>query len=183
MAILNFSLVTEVQPLLRRDFPVSNPSLLSPNNETGSATQPKFLLDGEFVGLNSEYKAAREGAASVVAGGQAVNPAAAGGVSEMPWWVFWLERGRTDMRAIDKLTVLFGGAYEADLGAAVLNPADTFEVGDKLYVNWLSDGADINRRRGLTKIRQGTDGVVHGYVTRVYSAGSTFAMRAYINIG
>jgi len=184
MAILNFSMVTEVQPLLRRDFYVSNSSLLNPNNETGSASQPKFLLDGEFVGLNADYKASREGAATAASGGLAGNPAAAGSVSEMPWWVFWLERGRTDMRAIDKLTVLFGGAYEADFGSAVLNLAsDTFAVGDKLYVNWLSNGADTNRRRGLTKQRNATDGLAVGYVTRVFPAGSTFAMRAYINIG
>lgn len=185
MAILNFSLVTEVQPLLRRDFPVSNTGLLNPNNETGSASSPKFLLDGEFVGLNSSYQAAREGAATATSGGSgAGNPSASGSVSEMPWWVFWMERGRTDMRAIDKLTVLFGGAYEADFGEDVLNTSsDTFAVGDKLFVNWLSNGSDINRRRGLTKVRNSTDGLCHGYVTRVFASGSTFVMRAFINIG
>ena len=65
MAILNMSLVTEVQPLFRRDFEMAQPSLLNPNNSPGTAANPLYLLDGEFLGLNSSYQLAREGVEKV----------------------------------------------------------------------------------------------------------------------
>lgn len=182
MALRNMNIVTPVQPTIRLDFELAQASLINPHNTPGSASSPIYLLDGEFLGINADYQLAREGAASAAAGGQPVNPATAGSVSLAKWYPFWLERGRTDAMPIGKGTILFAGSsFEADFSSAVLNSADSFAVGDALYVNWLSNGTDINRRRGLTKIKNAGDaGLIHGYVTRVYSAGSEYAIRAHI---
>jgi hypothetical protein len=179
----NMRLVTELQNLVRRDFEVAQASLINPDSSPGSAAAPQYVLDGEFLGFNNDYKLSREGVASAAKGGQSVNPAAAGGVRSYPFYAVFMERGRSDVQAISRLMVLMGGFYEADFSANVLNSADTFEVGDELFVNWLSDGSDINRRCGLTKLRNGSDGLVVGHVTRVYPAGSDYVIRASINVG
>lgn len=179
MPIVNMELVTEVQPVPRRDFELSTRGLIDPNN-TGSPSDPIYLLDGEFVGLDANYKIARQGPANAGGGGLLVNPAVTGGVAIAPWYAWWMERGRYDLPAVEKGTVLFGGGYEANFSRDVLNAVETFNVGDPLYINWLSDGADANRRRGLTKVKFGADpGLIHGYVTRVYTSG-LYAIRALI---
>jgi len=121
MAIINMQLVTEVQPLLRRDLEPAQLSLLNPVQSPGTPAEPQYLLDGEFLMINSDYKASREGPVSsgpaYVAGGTpTANPAAAGSVSLAPAFPFWLERGRYDMQAISggRVTVLFGGVIEVD---------------------------------------------------------------------
>ncbi|MCA8939614.1 MAG: hypothetical protein KDB07_07395 [Planctomycetes bacterium] len=187
MAIQNMKLVTEVQPVARHDFLPAQISLLNPNNSPGTATDPLFLKDGEFVGINSDYQLAREGANSAFAGGDdTANPSAAGSVSLAPWYAYWLEPGRYDSRAIagGRLTVLMSSGWEADFHADVLAAADIsggFNVGDRLYVNWLSNGADKNRRRGLTKVfNVADDALIHAFVTRVYNTGDTYTIRALI---
>lgn len=186
MAKQNMRLVTTNAPLIRHSLPPAQESLLDPNNTPGTAPDPLYLLDGEWLGFNDDYKFAREGAANAASGGDGtLAPSAAGAVSLCRWYPFWMERGRTDMRAIaeGRCTVILGGAcWEADFTEDVLAAADIsggFNVGDALYVNWLSAGADINRRRGLTKVKNAGDaGFIHGFVTRVYSSGSTYAIRA-----
>lgn len=98
MPIINFELVTEVQGLLRRDFPMADPTLLDPNNANP-------LLDGEFLELDSSYKMIRH----------------AGGAN-LPFVVF-MERGRYDTQAIGKTTLLFGGTYEANTRIFTGTPA------------------------------------------------------------
>lgn len=177
--MVNMELVTEVQPVPRRDFELSTRGLIDPHN-VGSAADPIYLLDGEFVGLDANYMIARQGPANAGGGGQLVNPAAAGSVAIAPSYAWWLERGRYDAPAAEKGTVLFGGGYEADFSRNVLNATEVFNVGDPLYVNWLSDGTDANRRRGLTKTKNGGDaGLIHGYVTRVFSSG-LYAIRVRV---
>ena len=90
MAIIHFELITEVQQVLRRDFPMNDPTLLNP-------TSANPLLDGEMVILNSAYKLIRASANSAV-----------------PAWAIFAERGRYDTQAIGKVTVLFGHTYEVD---------------------------------------------------------------------
>ena len=180
MAIVNMSLVTEVQPMLRRDFELARTSLLNPDSTPGTAASPIHLLDGEFLMLDANYRLARGGAENAVTGGVASgNPGTANHGSVVPSFPFWLERGRTDMQAINKGTVLFGPGFEADFHSDVLASGDSFAVGDPLYVDWLSNGSDRNRRRGLTKVKSAT-ALLHGYVTRVFTAGNTFAMRALV---
>jgi len=173
MAIQNVRLATEVQPLTRRDFTVAQ-SLVDPN----SSAPP--LLDGEFLGITSAYDLAREGAANALNGGVSSGAAsAANHVSETPWYMVWMEQGRYDAQAISKTTVLWG-AFEADFHSDVLRSGESFSLGDAVYVNWLADTPTTTaRRRGLTKVRNGSDGRPHGYVTRVYTSG-TYAIRVVI---
>lgn len=86
----NFELVTELQGLQRRDFPVANPALIKPTNANP-------LMDGEFLTLDSSYKLIR---------------AADGNLA----FALFMEKGRFDVQAMSekKTMVLFGGTYEAD---------------------------------------------------------------------
>lgn len=186
--IVNMNLVTEIQPIIRRDFEPATAGLINPQNSTGSAADPIYLLDGEFVMLNASYQVSREGrgatAATITGGDPAVNPAGNDAASKMPSFAVWAERGRYDVQAVRKVPVLFLFGYEADFGSDVLVSTDTFAVGDILYVNWLANGANANRRRGLTKVSGAIVGgsqpaVVHAYVTRTFSSG-LYRMRALI---
>lgn len=85
---VNFELITELQALLRRDFYVADPTLVDPTNANP-------LMDGEFLSLDTSYKLIR---------------AATGGFG----FALFMERGRMDVQAIKKTTVLFGNTYEAD---------------------------------------------------------------------
>ena len=180
----NMRLITPVNILLRRDFQPNPYSLLQPDNAVGDANNPKYLLDGEFLYVNG-LKVQREGPNSSITGGALVNPTVSGSVAKIPTFAFWMERGRTDMQAVagGKATVLYAAGWEADFSKEVLHPSDItagFKVGDPLYINWLSDGTDRNRRRGLTKQRASGEGLIHAYVTRVYSPGSEYVIRAMI---
>ena len=184
MAKVNMKLTTPVNILLRRDFQPAYFSMLQPDNSVGSATSPIYLLDGEFLFVNGS-KIQREGPNVSVTGGDATkNPTAAGAVAKIPTFAFWMERGRTDMQAISggKATILYQAGREADFTKDVLHASDlsSFKVGDPLYVNWLTNGTDRNRRRGLTKQRAAGEGLIHAYVTRVYPSNSEFVIRAMI---
>lgn len=86
MASPNFELITELQTLTRRDFPVADPGLLQPLNANP-------LVDGEWLELNGNY--------------QLVRGADAGG--SMLVFPLHTERGRYDTQAIGKANVLFLG--------------------------------------------------------------------------
>ena len=185
MPIQHFKLVTPVQPVQRLDLPPAQKSLVDPHNATGTADNPIYLLDGEFVTFDADYKFSREGAGTPVSGGLiTADPADADSVAKVPCFPFWMERGRTDISSLPDgmLTVLLGGSvYEADIHSNILASGETFEVGDRLYINWLSNGATRNRRRGLTKVHNAADAAtarVHAFVTRVYGAGDTYKFRA-----
>lgn len=189
MAIINMKMVTEVQPLTRLDFEPAQISLINPVHSPGTPSEPMYLLDGEFLMINNDYKLSREGGGTSVTGGKVdANPADVDSVSKATAYPLWMERGRYDMQAISggRVTVLFSGGFLADFHADVLNPADSFVLGDKLYCNWLSDvvlGNNQNRRRGLTKTLNAADkadAVVMGEVVRVFPAGSPFRIRAKI---
>jgi hypothetical protein len=188
MAKVNMNLVTEVQPIQRRDFEPETLGLINPHNTPGSAADPLYLLDGEFLTLNGEYKLNREGPGSAgsgvaVTGGALLNPVGADTAAKVPCYPIWAERGRWDVQAIRKVPVFFIGPFEADFHEDILAGGDTFKVGDKLYVNWLSDGTDRNRRRGLTKVMGTNSGadlaVPHAVVTRVHSSG-LYKVRALV---
>lgn len=85
---VNFDLVTELQFLLRRDFPMADPDLVKPSNANP-------IMDGEFLNFDTSYKLVRAGS------------------GEIGWAVF-MEKGRFDVQALGKTMVLFAGAYEAD---------------------------------------------------------------------
>jgi len=175
------NLITEVQPLLRRDFVPAEVGLIDP-----LSSSPLALLDGEFLTLDGDYKASREGVSSVDTGGLLVNPAADDAAAKVPCYAHWLEKGRTDMQGIygGRVTLLFAAGYEAEFHSDVLSPNDTFAVGDALFVNWADNGTTNDRRRVLTKESGTATGtrvpMIHGFVSRVYSVGSLYAIRAVI---
>src|SRR5512136_1874683 len=95
----NFELVTELQTLTRRDFPLADPTLLQP-----IGVNP--LVDGEFLELDVNYKLARVG-----------NIAQVGATKESATRLVFpvhTERGRYDTQAIGKTNVLYLGSYEAE---------------------------------------------------------------------
>lgn len=131
---VNFTLVTDLQPLLRRDFPLNDKELANPNG-----TNP--LLDGEFMNLNSSYKLIR------------------GADGTMGFAVF-AEKGRFDVQALGKTTVLFGQTYEAD--TRIFTSAGITLLG-KLQISASVTGPDGKTKSGLANY---SSGEVIGYVTR-----------------
>lgn len=131
---VNFELVTDLQSLIRRDFPVANRTLVDPTNANP-------IIDGEFVFVNSSYQLAR--AASGTLG-----------------FAVLAERGRFDVQAIGKLTVLMLMPYEAD--TAIFTSAG-LALGGALKI---SDAVSFG---GQTKsgLAAYDSGVIMGYVTRL----------------
>jgi hypothetical protein len=131
---VNFELVTEVQGLLRRDFPVADRTLVNPNNANP-------LMDGEFMNLDSSYKLIR----------------GADGTFGMGLFV---ERGRMDVQAIGKVTVLMGGAYEADTRVFLTT---SLALGCKLQIKAAITVDDL-AKSGLSLY---SSGEIVGYCTRL----------------
>jgi hypothetical protein len=150
----NFELVTELQTLTRRDFPVADPTLLQP---VGSNP----LIDGEFLELNANYMLTRDAA---IAGFTQVG--ATKESANIMLFPLHTERGRYDTQAIGKANVLMLGMYEAETQVADLTG---LVVGAPLTVQTLT-GAWAGKR-GL-KLKVAADGVVVvGYVSKLV-AGS-----------
>lgn len=133
MPTANFELVTDLQGLLRRDFPVAVKSNVDP-------TIANPFLDGEFYFVDSSYKLIR---------------ASAGAVG----WVGFSERGRMDVQASGKMTVLMGPTYEADtlvMTSSSITLGGAVKLGSVTYQS--------QSRIGL--VNQGGSGVIIGYCTR-----------------
>lgn len=137
MSNVNFELVTEVQGLLRRDFPVADRNLVNPNNANP-------LMDGEFMNLDSAYRLVR----------------GANGSFGMPLFV---ERGRMDVQAIGKVTVLMGGAYEADTRVFT---AAGLALGGRLMISAAVTVDTLTKSGLVVHSASATDEIV-GYVTRL----------------
>ena len=75
----HLTLITEVMPINRRDFPMADITLLDPTN-----ADP--LLDGEWLELNSSYQLDRKSS----------------GESAAPSWQVFAEQGRYDTQALGK---------------------------------------------------------------------------------
>jgi len=151
MATLNFELITELQTLTRRDFPIADEASLNP-----LGTRP--LIEGEWLELDSNYKLARAGDnnASTVDEGTSPNV-----------FVVHTERGRYDTQAIKKVNVLMLGMYEAE--TLVVDQTGPLALGDMLTVQDITYGGLV--RRGLKKNTGSTSGrVVVGYVSKIVSS-------------
>ena len=134
--IVNLELVTDVQDIIRRDFTVADKQYVNPTN-------PECYIDGEFLSLTMDYQLTR--AADDTLG-----------------FAVFAERGRFDVQAIGKLTVLFAKPYEADTRVFTSNGlvlGGALSISDSVTT---SDG--ITDRSGL--IAAGS-GIVIGYVTRL----------------
>ena len=146
----HLTLVTDLLPIIRRDFPLADTSILNPN-----ATNP--LLDGEWLQLNSSYQLTRGAAGDVV----------------VPTWQVFSERGRYDTQAIGKVPVLFLGGYEAETDIADFTG---LAVGDKLMVSDVTIGGQV--KKGLKKTTA-TGKVVVAWVTRLIGSGADQKVRYY----
>lgn len=132
--MVNFELVTELQFLLRRDFYLADKTL-------GKPTNANPLMDGEFLKLDTAYKVVR---------------AADGDLG----WVMFMEKGRFDVQALGKTTILFAGTYEADtrvFTAAGLTLGGRLQISGSVTVDTLTK----------TGVANYAAGEVVGYVTRL----------------
>lgn len=95
---VNFSPVSDILPVQRRDFPLADPTLANPLNAVA-------LVDGEWMTLNAAAQAVR-----ATAIGTPADPALA---LSFP---LWAERGRSDVQAMSgvKMPLLWMGHYEVD---------------------------------------------------------------------
>lgn len=135
------TLVSELMPVNRRDFYAANTALLNPNNANP-------LVDGEWLEIDTSYKAAR-------------------GSSEQakPAFQIFAERGRYDTQAVGKVPLLFLGLYEA---RCKIVSTTGCSAGDALVVQDVTIGGLT--KRGLAKLGAGSgQHMIFGYVTRVYT--------------
>jgi hypothetical protein len=137
----NFELITELQTLTRRDFPVAVPALLGP-----LGSNP--LTDGEWMELDDNYQLIR-----------------GSGAGKLCVYPVHTERGRYDTQAIGKTNVLFLGQFEAETKVADLS---NLHVGDKLMVGDVTYpvGSGLTKR-GLLKSTGASGKVEVGYVTKL----------------
>lgn len=133
------TLISEVMPVIRRDFSLTDPTILNPN-----ATNP--LLDGEWLEIDSSYLAKRGSS----------NPG-----TKPAFQVFSL-RGQYDTQAIQKTTLLFLGQYEAETSIATVAG---LSVGDYLEVSNVTIGG--LSKRGLVKCAGAGQHLCVGLVTKV----------------
>lgn len=143
----NFELVTELQTLQRRDFPLVDPTLLQPYNASA-------IVDGEWLKLNA-YKLERG------------SNDAAGELLALQFPVH-TEKGRYDVQAIQKASVLFLGMYEAETAIYQGNPA----VGSMLVVQTIAAGTFAGKRGlGVSASAAGVKVTSVGIVTRAAANG------------
>lgn len=157
----NFSPVTSILEVNRRDFPLADPTLANPMNSIA-------LVDGEWVTINTSYQIVR--ATSDVA---APVPNAAS-VRSFP---VWAERGRTDVQAMSarKVPILWGGFYEIDTrifdAAAVVHSgaAMTFIMQPLKVATVTFSSRSFTGLVGHGGVGSDTDPIV-GYITKLPSS-------------
>ena len=158
---INFTPVTSILDVNRRDLPIADPTLVNPLNSI-------VLCDGEWVTINSNYQLVR-GTADVAA------PAA--GYATVRCFPVFVERGRYDVQSMSqhKVTFLFGGFYEFDTrifdasltthsGAAITTVMQPLKVATVVF-----SGRGYTGLIGHGGVGSDTDPIV-GYVTRLPSS-------------
>jgi hypothetical protein len=95
---VNFEPVSNLLHVQTKDFGLADPTLANPLNALA-------LVDGEWMTLDASNKLVR-----------ACNVATAGNAATGPSWVYWAEKGRTDVQAGGnrKGPVFWLGEWEAD---------------------------------------------------------------------
>mgnify|MGYP000908342582 CR=1 FL=1 len=146
----HLTLISEALEILRRDFYLTDPTLLNPNNANP-------LLDGEWLELDSSYKMQRQ---------------QAGNEQAVPAWQIFAERGRYDTQAIQKTDFLFVKGYEAETDIADFTG---MAVGNKLVVDNVTIGGLA--KRGLKKAAGNGQHMIFAYVTRMVGSGATQKVR------
>jgi hypothetical protein len=146
----NVTLITELQMLNRRDFPVADESSLSPYSA-------RPFIDGEWLALDANYKAARSGDNNAGTADEETNAAV---------FMAHTEKGRYDVVAIKKVNLLMLQAYEAE--TKVVNLAG-LSVGSALTVQDITFGGLVYRGLALEGATAGRVRV--GYVSRLPGNG------------
>lgn len=139
----NLTLISEVLPVNRRDFTLTDATILNPN-----ATNP--LVDGEWLEMNASAYTVGRGS---------------GEATKIAWPVFSL-RGQYDTQAISKTTLLFFGGFEAE--TLIVNTAG-LAVGSFLVVTDVTVGGLT--KRGLALASGAGQHLVEGIVTRLPGGG------------
>jgi hypothetical protein len=134
----NFTLISELMSVQRRDFDLAVPDLLNPLNANP-------LIDGEWLALDTNYALVR-----------------GSGEAAKPTWPVFAEKGRYDTQAIGKTTVLFGGFYEA---SSRVYTVGSLAVGDFLVVADVT--VDGQTKKGLIEAAGSGQHWVVGVVTKL----------------
>lgn len=115
MAVPYFEMITGAELLERRDFPIIDATLLDP-----MSSNP--IVEGEWLEVDPTTKKLKRST------GEMTNPFSG---------QFWGERGRYDIRAINKLPILLWGNYEAytKVFNNVAGPNKPSTLGQRLTVN------------------------------------------------
>lgn len=132
------SLITPVNDVFRRDVELADPTLLDP-------TESDALIQGEWVALNSSYKAVR-----AVAGNR--------GAMQV-----FSPKGDLSAQSIGKVAVLQLHEYEAE--TTVFDDAFAGAIGDPLAVDTITLGGVAATFSGLRVATSGD--VVVGHVTKL----------------
>lgn len=160
---INFTPVSDILPIQRRDFPLADPTLANPLNAVA-------LVDGEWMTLNSSYQIVR--ASDILTPG-AVAPA---GASFNPRsFPLFAERGRYDVQSLSqtKMPILWRGEYEFDTrifsATAVCNGGAVISaVMQPLKIGTISfGGRNFTGLVGHGPLSGGDTDPVVGYVTRL----------------
>ena len=140
--MIHFEVVSDLQAIIRRDFPLAVRDLANP-------LYSNPLIDGEFLTLNTSYQLVRATDGSLA-------------------WAAFAERGRFDVQAIGKVTVLYLMSYEAD--TKVYNSGGSFALGGKIQVK---AGLTIDGVAGRVGVDAYSSGEILGYVTRLPADNGT----------
>jgi hypothetical protein len=163
---VNFELVSDLIPVVRRDFALAEKTLVDPYNVN-------VLIDGEWMIVNDTLKLQRA-TDITVAGKKAMNS-----THRVQSYPLFAERGRTDVQALKKTDVLYGGWFEAetrifDAAAKSSGDADTLYpaisyVGQPLQVATILVGSRLLSGLVGADINEFTSYIpfVVGYVSRL----------------
>jgi hypothetical protein len=159
---VNFTPVSDILPVHRRDFPLADKTLANPQNAVA-------IVDGEWLIVNAAGKSLR---ASDVTTPGAVALQGAKPVRSFPCFA---ERGRSDVQAMSdvKMPILFLGQYEFDTrifdaAVAVSGGAAITYVGQPLKVATITmSGRNFTGLVGADDIGAADTDPVVGYVTRL----------------
>ena len=162
---INFTPVSDILPIQRRDFALADPTLAQPSN-------PVCLVDGEWLTINGSYQAIR---ASDITSVGAVKPS--GAPFPPRSFPLFAERGRYDVQAMSltKMPLLYRGDYEFDTRifdatAAVGSGAAITAVMQPLKIATIAfGGRNFTGLVGHGLLSGGDTDLVVGYVTKLPS--------------
>jgi len=173
---VNFELQSDLMATQRRDIPLADGNLFNPMNSD-------YLVDGEFITFNDDYKMVRAADITLGAGTAAAKPGAS---NAMP---LFAEKGRYDVQANAerKTPCIYMGPFEADTRVFddLLNGGIT-AAGQNLKVAVISIvvAGVAKKFSGLIRHVDGDPDPIVGIVTRLpIKNGGKLRFRKPINIG